>query len=93
MGADPERLRYTRVLSTSLQSKLVHKAERDVKIALQARHTRVTAIVAWSLIAVLQKSGMRERTSGGMRLIGAKPFFRDLIRRRTSKASCSRVRT
>jgi len=77
----------------SLQSKSVHKAERDVKIALQARHTRVSAIVARSLTSLLQKSGMRERTSGGMRFIGAKPFFRDLIRRRTSKASCSRART
>ena len=38
-GRDFERSRYTRVLSVSLQSRSVHKDERDMKISLHALHT------------------------------------------------------
>jgi hypothetical protein len=58
---------------------------------LQARQTWVRAIRSRSLWAVSQKSGMIVRTSGGTPLIGARLFLQNRMRRRTSKASCSRA--
>ena len=58
---------------------------------LQARHTWVSAIKPRSSRAVSQKSGIRVRTSGGTRLIGARLFLQDRIRRRISSVSCSRM--
>ena len=62
-----------------------------MKTSLQARHTWVNEITPMGLSHLSQESGMRMRTSGGIRLIGASLFFKDRIRRRTSKASCSRT--
>ena len=86
-----ERSRYARVLSAFLQSREVHRDERDVKSSLQTLHTWVNAIVARSLTSLFQKSGMITRISGGILLIGASLFLQERIRRRTSTASCSRT--
>jgi len=91
MGEVFERSRYTRVFSAFAQSNFVHKEERDMNISLQARHTWVNAIKSASLQPVYQKSGMRVRTSGGIRLIGESLFFSDRTMRTTSKASRSRL--
>ena len=61
--------------------------------SLQVLHTWVNAIMALSLLRPLQKSGMRERTSGGTRLIGASLFLQDRTKWRISKASRSRAST
>jgi hypothetical protein len=91
-GRGIERSKYMWVLSSFLQSKSVHKDDREMNTSLQSRHTWVSVIMYWSLSQCLsQKSGMRARISGGIRLTGASLFLRDRIRRRISKTSCSRT--
>ena len=46
MGEDLDRSKYTRVFSSSEQSKSVHKEDRDTKTSLQAWHTWVRAIMS-----------------------------------------------
>jgi len=53
----------------------VHKEPRDTSASLQVRHTWVSAIKFPSLSSKPQKSGTRERISGGIRLIGAILFL------------------
>ena len=64
-----------------------------MKFSLQVRHTWVSAMTSLRLQSVPQESGRRVRTSGGIRLIGASPFFKDQTRRRISQASRSRTST
>ena len=91
MGEDFERSRKARVWSARTQVKLVHNEARDRKTSLQVRHTWLNAIKSRELISVGKKPGMRARISGGIRLIGERPFRQNRIRRRTSEASRSRI--
>ena len=62
-----------------------------MKIVLQPRHTWVNVIRSRLMSYSSQWFGMRERTSGGIRFMGANEFFTDLTRLSTSSASCTRM--
>ena len=87
IGEDLERSRYTRVLPVSIQPKLVHKEERDMKISLNTWHTLINAIKSWLTWHQWRRShesGIEARTSGGIWLIRASLLSKDRIWRGTS---------
>src|ERR1700753_1496380 len=88
-GEDLERWMKVWVFSTSVRSRWVHNDEWEMSISLHRRHTWVDQIRSRSVSSVSKWFGMREKTSGGIRLIGARKFFTDRTRWRTSDASCS----
>jgi len=61
--------------------KVVHREERDMKVILQARHTWPNVIKSSSSSSISKESGTIMRTLGGIRLIGASPFFNHRVKR------------
>ena len=80
-----------RVLSLLLQSKWDHSEGCEVKIVLQPRHTWVNMIRFLSALYSSEWSGMRERTSEGIRFMGANEFFTDRAKLSTSNAPRSKM--